>query len=132
MNILVYADSGNQTVNDHLLRIIESKVSREYIESVKHIELLTKRVRRLLKGIDIAILLAKDKEQLCELISLKVFLEDIPIIVILPDLEKEIISMATKLYPSLISSVDSDFYFVSDVLENMLKIREKRFSIKRG
>jgi hypothetical protein len=125
MNIVMYADSDDQTVNDRLLRIIESKVSDENIESAKQFDELKKRVSRLPKEIDLAILLAKDKEQLCELISLKDFLDGIPTILILPDQEKETISRATKLHPSFISSVDSDFYLLSDVLEKMLKLREK-------
>jgi hypothetical protein len=130
MTVLLFADSDDKTVNNCLLRIIKSKTGCSYLEPVHSLESLKIRLRRLPKGIDIAILLAKDKEQLSEFISMKDFLDGISLILILPDLEKKTISDATKLYPSFISSMDSDFILVSDVLGNMLNLKEKRYSIK--
>jgi hypothetical protein len=123
MSILVYSNSDDQTVNENLLELIESKVPRDQIEFLQTFGALKERVHRLSKEIEVAVLLAKDNVQLCELVSLKDFLEDVRIILILPDHEKETVSKATKLFPSFISSVDSDYHLVSEVLEKMIKNR---------
>jgi hypothetical protein len=130
MHILLYTDSDDNAVNDSLLSNFKSKVSAEYIESIDHMEKFTKRVHRLPKGIDIAVFLARDKECLCDLVSLKDFLDGISIILLLPDLEKDIVLIATKLYPSFMSKVDSDLGLVSDVLGNMFNLRKKLLNEK--
>jgi hypothetical protein len=130
MNILFFAENDDKSLNDRLSDFISLRTNFSIMEKVQTIESLRKRLHRLPKGIDIAILLAKDREQLKELVSMKDFLDGISIILILPDQEKETISNATKLYPSFISSLDGDFILVTDVLGNMLNHREKRYSVK--
>jgi hypothetical protein len=129
MSILVYSNSDDQTVNKYLLELIESRVPRDQMEFLQTFEALKERVHRLSKEIDVAVLLAKDNVQLCELVSLKDFLEGVRIILILPDQGKETVSKATKLFPNFISSMDSDFHLVSDVLERMLKNRNTTTNI---
>ncbi len=131
MNILFFADSGDNSLSDCLSNFIKSRTSFSIIETVQTIDCLKKRLHRLPKGIDIAILTARDREQLKTLVSLKEFLDGISIILILPDQDRETISQATKLYPSFISSIDCDFSLVSDVLGNMLSQKEKRYAAQR-
>jgi hypothetical protein len=131
MTILFFADNGDMSLNDYLFNFIKSRSGFSIMEAVQTIESLKNRLRRLPKGIDIAILIAKDREQLREFVSMKDFLDGVSIILILPDQDRETISQATKLYPSFISFIDSDFSLVSDVLGNMLNRKEKRYTAER-
>jgi hypothetical protein len=131
MSIVLYANSNDPAVNDRLLRIIESKTSCSLLETFQSLDSLTERVRQLPRKIAVAVLLAQNNMQLCELIALKDFLEDIPIILILPDQSKENISWATKLFPSFISSLDSNLDLVGEVLERMLRLRDIQITEKK-
>jgi len=131
MNILFFADSDDMSLNNYLFNFIKSRTNFSIMETVQTIESLKKRLHRLPKGIDIAVLTARDREQLKELVSMKEFLDGISIILILPDQDRETIAHATKIYPSFISSIDSDFSLVSDVLGNMLNQKEKRYAAQR-
>jgi hypothetical protein len=132
MSILLYTNSNDPAVNDRLLRVIESRVSCNLMELFQSIESLTERVRRLPRKIAVAVLLAQNNAQLSELIALKDFLEDVPIILILPDQDKEIISQATRLFPSFISSLDSDLDLVGEVLERMLRLKDMQKLEEKG
>jgi hypothetical protein len=125
MNIIVYANSKYHSINECLMNIT-SIVSAINVEFIQNLSELTDRVHRLPRKIDLAVLLAEDHGQLYELVSLKDFIQDVPVILILPDQEKETIATATKLYPNFISSVDSDFYLVKEVLGGMLRRIERQ------
>ncbi len=132
MSILLYANSNDTAVNDRLIRIIESKSSCSSLEVFQSLESLTERVRRLPRKISAVVLLAQNSIQLCELITLKDFLEDVPIILILPNQSKENISRATKLFPSFISSLDSDLDLIGEVLERMLRLKDMQNLEEKG
>jgi hypothetical protein len=127
MNILLYVDSDDQTINKRLIDIIGSKARNSRIEIIQNYGALTERVRQLPKSIDLAVLMAKDYRLLSGLVALKDFFDDIPIILILPDLAKETIAKATKLYPNFFGSMDSDFSLVGEVLEKMLDSKGNLF-----
>jgi len=132
MSILLYANSNDPAVNDRLIRIIESKSSCRCLEIFQSLESFAERVRQLPRNISVAVLLAQNNIQLCELITLKDFLEDVPIILIVPNQDKEIISQATRLFPSFISSLDSDLDLIGEVLERMLKLKDMQNLEEKG
>ena len=68
----------------------------------------------------IAILLAASKEELQELVSVGELLEDIRIILVLPDTDRDTVANAHILRPRYLTYVDSDFSDVAAVLSKML------------
>ncbi len=130
MNILMYANSNDKETNERLINIVIAKAPHDHVELIRNYAGLMERVRRLPKDIDVAVLFAKDSGQLYELIELKDFFENIPMILILPDQTRETVSRATKIYPNFISSMDSDFYLVGEVLERMLQTKDNKPGMK--
>ncbi len=80
---------------------------------------------------DIAVLLASDREILQRLVSMGDRLLDQRIILILPDKEKETISMGHKLHPRFVSYSDSDFNDVTLVLDKMIESLNKKPFLQR-
>jgi len=119
MNVVLFASGKNVAVSKRLQKVTESKVSLNHLETIQTIEDLSKRVRRLPREIDIAVLLAQSNDQLSEFFPLKEFLEDVRIILILPNLERETITKGHLLRPRYIDYVDGDFSNVGAVLEKM-------------
>ena len=119
MNVVLFASGKNVAVSKRLQKVTESKVPLKHLETIQTIEDLSKRVRRLPREIDVAVLLAQSNDQLSEFFPLKEFLEDVRIILILPNLERETITKGHLLRPRYIDYVDGDFSNVGTVLEKM-------------
>ncbi|MRR23589.1 hypothetical protein EG830_11495 [bacterium] len=132
MSILVYSNSDDQSLSDQLFKFITTMVPNSRVDFLQTMHALRERVQQLSKEIDVAILVAKDSEQLCELVSLKDFLEGVRIILILPDQKKETVSRATRLFPSFISTLDSGLDTVGEVLKKMIKVRDAKILEEMG
>lgn len=126
LKILLYVNSHDRMLNNTLTGIIKSSAPGEAIALALRFSQLKKHVCQLPREIDLAVLLAKDKQQLNELLSLKSFLDGTPLILILPDLDKESVSEATRLYPQLITSIDSDFYPMREILGKMVQLKKAK------
>lgn len=122
MSIIVYAEGGHPSAVGDLLRVVRSKASREHIEMIDSFDGLKERLRRLPRRINAAVLLAATHDGLAGLVSLREFLSDTPLILILPDQEKGTIAQASRLCPKFTSTVDSDFNVVGAVLGRMLEL----------
>ena len=72
-------------------------------------------------GCKIAVILATNKQELEEFVSLRELLDGLSIILILPDRRNETISRGHCLYPRFVTYVDSDFKDVAAVLEKMIR-----------
>lgn len=83
-------------------------------------ENLCNRLRQFRNDKMLAIIMAATQEELVDVILIHDLLVDIPIILVLPDREKETISKGTKLHPRFISYMDSDFSDIQAVLEKMV------------
>lgn len=129
MTVLVYANSPDGALNARLLDAIATRVAGIHRESVNDLPGLKERLRRLPRAIDVAVLLAATAAELDTFIDLRDFLEGIPLLLILPDLEKQTVSTATRLYPSFISSVDRNLSLVVDVLERIVVVRERQSAL---
>ncbi len=132
MNVVLYASGKDEAVSQRLQKVTESKVSLKHLETIQTIEDLSKRVRRLPREIDIAVLLAQSNDQLSELFPLKEFLEDVRIILILPDWERETITKGHLLRPRYIDDVNGDFSNVGAVLEKMSDSMKDNQNLQEG
>jgi hypothetical protein len=120
MNVVLYVSNKDDEAGKRLQEIVKVKVGPKNVEVFHTIHGITKRAHRLPREIDLAVLFAQSLKRLAELIVLKDFFEDIRIILILPDLKKNTISQAFKLYPRYVSHAKSDFEDVAAILEKYL------------
>ena len=79
---------------------------------------------RFLKGNpiqpDLTLIMAKSRKQLTDLLSLQPLLSNVPIIIILPDHERDTFSIGCQFRPRFISYADSGFEDVVAVLQNVV------------
>ncbi|MEN6474021.1 MAG: hypothetical protein ABFD81_08410 [Syntrophaceae bacterium] len=131
MNIILYTGGIQGDVSAGLLGHIIARFTHTRLELIHTLPDLKQRLSQLPKTIDAGVLITGDKTQLCELVGMQDFLDGIPLILIIPDFEKETISTAAKLYPSFICTLDSDWEVVAAVLERILLYREKAATAAR-
>jgi len=99
---------------------LSTLVSGERLEVYRSIEDLSNRLHRLLDRDAIAILQVRAKEELLDLVSISDLLQDVRIILLLPDREDETISLAHRLRPRFLSYTNADPSDVFAVLSKML------------
>ena len=119
MNLLFYA-TGEKGTGKHLWNLHQELASEYKGDFCRTIDTLSLKLRKSLGDLTIAVLLAESQEELLEFISIKNWLEDIRIILILPDREKDTISIGLKLYPRFFSYADSNLQDVDAVLKKMI------------
>ncbi len=120
MEVFLYATEAGEA-GKRLERIIKISLDSLDIQVCRSIHSLTQKLRQPKNGFLIAVLVAHNKKELTEILSLKDLFWDLRIILILPNYEKDTISKGHKLHPRFLSYVDSDFKDVAAVLEKMLK-----------
>lgn len=123
MNVLLYISCGSRPEKIGLLSKIESAVLDNTVEVINGFEKLLERLKRFSHTIEVAILFAYSKDALSNILSVKELLEDVRIILILPDRLPETISKGHLLRPRFMTYADSDFEDVKAVLIKMLKHR---------
>jgi hypothetical protein len=117
--LLLYSSKKKDT-GERLQNIIEGEVNKEGIEVYHSIDDLNSRLHQ--PHYDVAvIILSASGEEMDELIQLRDLINDIPVIFILPDMRKDTLSKAFKLFPRYISEEDSNFSDVVGVLKKMVE-----------
>ena len=119
-NVVMLVNGKHRDEGRRLQRTGESVISTQNLEVFQNLEGLSERLHRFPREIAVVVLFPANEDQLSELISLKDYLDGIPLILVLPDGERETISKGYKLYPRFISFINSDFTDVAAVLEKML------------
>jgi hypothetical protein len=120
MSVIYYSSNDNEPAL-RFKKIIMTESKEEKIERYKSIEELSNRLRQSNLENNIAILFISDIAEIYQICLMKNLLNDIRIILILPDRSAEMISAAFKLYPRFISYIDSDFKDEIVVLKRMIK-----------
>lgn len=121
---VIYYNSMNNNTGRRLQKIFEREVSGKKIESCQSIDELSTRLNQLNLENNIAILLISVIAEIYQISSIKKSLNNVRIILILPDRSAEIVSAGYKLHPRFISYADSDFKDVAIVLKRMIKLAE--------
>ena len=119
-NIILFVNGKCAAAGNRLRKSIESVVSCQHLEIQRSIKDLSKRLNRFPREIDLAVLFAASKDQLSELLSLRELLNDVRIILILPDRGRETISKGHLLRPRFLSYADGDLTDVIAVLSKMI------------
>ena len=118
---LIYYSQNNNGIGERLQKAINAAIPEELTEVYGSLESLSQRLCQLTYKLKIAVLLAASREELLGILSIRDLLDDIRIILILPDREKKTVSEGLRLYPRFFTYVDSNFNDVTGVLEKMMK-----------
>lgn len=90
------------------------------VEVYRSIEELAHGLHRLLDHNMIVIILARDREELLHIVSLRDLLQGVRVILLVPDREEETISLAHRLRPRFLSNCESDYLETISVVRKML------------
>ena len=120
MNVVLYANEINEPANKCLQNVVETCSPLDCLEVFESSRDFVQRIYRIPRKIDVAVLFAQNHDQLSELISLKDFLNDVRIILILPDSEHLTVIKGHALFPSYTSYIDSNATDVASVLTKMI------------
>lgn len=131
MKILFYA-SPQRDDGEKVRSIIEALVPKQRIETYRTTDTLSRRLRRPIGGLTIALLFTSTKEDFHDLLSLHDLLTDLRILLILPDREADTVSKALSLRPRFFTYADSDFSEVSAVLAKMLKVYGSKSMVEKS
>ncbi len=118
--VVFFSNAESGVKGRELRKMIKSLIPAHNFESFQTLEGLIYRLRRLLSVVDITILSISSFEQLEKLVSHDRLLEGIRVILILPDLRRDTISLGHRLRPRFMTDADGDFSQVEAVLRKML------------
>jgi len=120
MSVLLYS-AEKKAAGQRIQRVLEVLVAEERREIYRTIEDVAIRLRRPVYDIDVAILLAITREELRLMMPLRELLDDVRIILVLPDRGRDTIAKGHSLRPRFLTYADSDFVDVGAVLGRMLE-----------
>jgi len=128
INLFFYMPSAEIAAGQRLLNIIGSKVPDKMIIIHRTIHELIRRLRRLEAEPRIAIIFISCRDELGDVIAIADLLLDIPIILILPESNKEMVAKAHSLRPRFLAYSDSDVREVSTVLSRIIEKARKEYN----
>lgn len=120
MEILFYSQSDNES-GDRVKHVLDELLPHGKIESHRQITGFVQRLRMPSSDLPILVFMPANRS---ELFAASFFLEEIRgirLILILPDREKETISMAHHLRPRFVTYANGDYSELREVLKKMLK-----------
>jgi hypothetical protein len=120
MKVVLYANERNEPASKRLQNVMEACIPSNCLEIFGNSHDFAERIYHIPRKIDVAVLFAQNHDQLSELISLKDFLIDIRIILILPDREHQTVIKGHTLSPSYTSYTDSNITDVAAVLNKII------------
>jgi hypothetical protein len=118
MNTIFYitATSETQEWMDAVIKMMPAEASAELYRTIGS---LSGRLRRPSEGLTIAVLVAGDRKDLANFISIRDLLFEIPVILILPDRAADITAAGFSLVPRFLTYADGNKSEVGAVLEKM-------------
>ncbi len=119
MNLFFYSTETGGT-GGQLQRLVETLAPEEKVEVYRSIGSLSKRLYLPRNTMSIAVLHARSKRELLDIVSLGYLFHDVRVILILPDRKDETIALGHRLRPRFLTFSNSDLTGVSGVLRKML------------
>ncbi len=116
MNLFFYSTE----IGGHLQGLVEALVPEEKVEVYRTIRSLSERLSLPRSSPAIAVLHARSKRELSDIVSLGHLFNDVRVILILPDREDETIALGHRVRPRFLTFGDSDFTEVLEVLHKMV------------
>jgi hypothetical protein len=116
---LIFYAKNHQDIPRKLREILEPLLFDERVELYRSLASLKQRFCLPTEKRIIAIIFATDKEDLLDITSMKHFLSDVQVVLILPNRRKDIISLGHSLRPRFITYKDADFRELLSVIHKM-------------
>jgi len=116
---LIFYAKNHQDIPRKLREILEPLLFDERVELYRSLASLKQRFCLPTEKRIIAIIFATDKEDLLDITSMKYFLSDVQVVLILPSRRKDIISLGHSLRPRFITYKDADFRELLSVIHKM-------------
>ncbi len=124
MKTVLYIN-GVDDVGKRLVNIIHSKVPEMQAKICNSIEHISQILRQPLNNVSIMVLLVSSRDELIQFNLMNPLFDNIKVILILTDRQKELLELGHKLKPSFISDVNSDLQDVVSVLRQIKKKENK-------
>jgi hypothetical protein len=105
---------------EKLFQFIQSMTPAQETEIYDSIDQFSQRLRQPRGELTVAVIIANSKEDLLNLLFIRNLLQNIRIILVLPDREEETIEKGHRLYPRFVSFLDGNLEEVAVVLNNVL------------
>ena len=120
MNLLLYT-SGTDDASRKLVEMALTFAAKGTAEIFHSLENLTNRLTQPKNNQTAVVLHAATEKELAQMLSINDFLQDIKLILILPDNKEPTIAKGHKLHPRFLSYADSDFADIGAVLNKMFE-----------
>ncbi len=109
-------EGGNES---KLSGIIAESLNGYALETCDSVAELQARLRTRGCTTIILILMVLDEYEMADIVAIKPLLEDMRIVIVLPDARDEMIAMAHSIHPRFLSCMDGDLQEVAAVLKNI-------------
>jgi len=122
MDMIFYSPTMNGRPEERLQTMMEKLIPGGRPEACRTVDDLAARLLEPHNDLTIVLLLAADKDDLFDLASIGdlFHIHNARIIVVVPDRDKDTVSLAHRLRPRLLTYADSDFAEVFAVLNNII------------
>lgn len=120
MNVLVYVNQTDDSAKK-FISVIPTLSAKDNVKIYHTLDDLATRLRQPEVDQTVIVLFAASREELGGILSLRDFLQDRKIIIILPDREQDTITKGYSLHPRFLTFVDSDFGDAVAVINKMTK-----------
>lgn len=128
--ILFFFSQNSREAGERLLNIIQRELNGQRIEVNRTVECFLDRFHHPILESVIAIIMIDDRKMLEELILAQSLMDDVPILLVLPDGKVDTFSNGLKLYPRFVTDVESDFSDLVSVLNKLMHRILKNASIE--
>lgn len=124
MKLLFYAQ-GNNLRGHRLQGILAAMVPKSGIELCETVAGLTERLRRRTGNLTLVVLCLSTAEEFEQILEIRRWLQDLRIILLLPDRSNDTLARGLTLRPRFLGFVDTDLSDIAAVLDKMLMIYGK-------
>jgi hypothetical protein len=129
--VIVYAKEGDQC-GDLFKDIITGLVPKANIETYGIISDLSSRLHMPKRKCNIAVLIAADREDFERILAVRPLLDNVRIILVLPDRETDTVRMGHSLHPRYLSFKDNSINDIKSVLARMIEVDNANKTVGYG
>lgn len=118
--MILYLPRQDKKVED-LLRRIEEAIPEETVEIFVDLNGLVGRLRRPRTEVSIVVLDIAGRAELMKMISIADLIEELRLVLVLPEDQPDILEKAHVLHPRFIVATEDDFQRLGGILKNMVE-----------
>jgi len=119
MSLILYVPK-NVKAGDLLLQSIRKDISEQVIEMFLSLDELSDRLHRPMPDVRVAVLYAAHHAELMEIMYRVYLLNDLKVVLVLPDSDPDMLEETNILCPQFIAVTESDFRHLGAVLRKMM------------